>query len=106
MRLVRRLLLLAILVAVGLIALVALTSNTYRVSSPSMEPTLRCAKGLVRACTGNGADRILVSRALYRFRDPHRGDVVAYRPLTSAILGCGLDPKNISISRIVAEPGE
>jgi signal peptidase I len=61
-----------------LIALVlALLIKTFLVQaffipSASMEPTLH-------GCPGCSGDRVLVNKLVYRFRDPHRGEIVVFR---------------------------
>jgi signal peptidase I len=101
-----RFLLVMLAIGGGLFVLIAVTSNTYRIRTAAMEPTLRCPSGLVPGCTGDGADRILVSRLIYRLRDPHRGDVVVYRAPIAGARRCGLGSEDTFVHRIVAEPGE
>jgi signal peptidase I len=69
----------------------------YRIPSASMEPTLR------------SGDRVLVARFMYRFTDPHRGDIIVFHPP-----GAGSQPiRNAKtkasvyfIKRIIGLPGE
>jgi signal peptidase I len=103
-RLARAVLLLLALAGVA-VALVAFTSKLYRVPSPSMEPTLHCPKRTV-GCRGGEADRVAVSRYLYDLRDPHRGDVVAYRIPARAVQLCGTRPNATLLHRIVGLAGE
>jgi signal peptidase I len=56
---------------------VALLIKTFAVQaffipSASMEPTLH-------GCPGCSGDRVLVNKLVYRFRDPHRGEIVVFR---------------------------
>jgi signal peptidase I len=97
---------LVVLVTVGGLGLaVWLTSETYRVAASSMEPTLHCERPGGR-CLADNEDRVLVSRVPYRFRDPHRGDIVAFRISSRGALRCGGRPDAIYLQRIVGEPGE
>ncbi|GAC1423542.1 MAG: hypothetical protein NVSMB57_16180 [Actinomycetota bacterium] len=45
--------------------------QAFFIPSESMEPTLHGCSG----CTG---DRVLVNKLAYRFRDPHRGEIVVF----------------------------
>jgi len=103
---VRRLLRLGLLllaVAGGLLVLVALTSKAYRVPSSAMEPTLHCPRPAA-GCMADTADRIAVSRVLYKVRDPRRGDVVAFHTPDGARALCGAG--GVYVKRIVGLPGE
>ena len=56
-------------VAVGLAFLIqALLVKPFRIPSESMVPTLSIGQ------------RVLVDRVSFRFSEPHRGDVVVFRP--------------------------
>jgi signal peptidase I len=102
----RIVLLLLTLVGAALLA-VGVTSKVYRIPSASMEPTLHCSRDEpFPGCTGDEADRIAVSRVLYRFRDPKRGDVVAYRVPSLGARRCGVDEGTTFLHRIVGLPGE
>jgi signal peptidase I len=77
-------------------------ANPYRIPSPSMEPTLHCAKP-VDGCQGRFADRVVANRFIYRFRDPKRGEIVVFEtPATAA--ACG--ETGTFVKRIVGLPGE
>jgi signal peptidase I len=77
-------------------------ANPYRIPSPSMEPTLHCAKP-VEGCQGRFADRVVANRFIYRFRDPKRGEIVVFEtPATAA--ACG-EPGTF-VKRIIGLPGE
>jgi signal peptidase I len=90
----------------GLLVALALTSRTYRVTAASMEPTFHCPRPGT-ACREEHEDRILVSRAIYKVRDPHRGDIVAFRLSSRGALRCGRgDVDQVHLHRIVGEPGE
>src|SRR5213596_2851800 len=78
---------LAIAVAVVLTVKVEV-ANPYRIPSSSMEPTLRCAKPAA-GCEATFSDRVIANRLAYRFRDPHRGDVVVFHAPAAAARDCG-----------------
>jgi len=66
--------------AVGAILVVKVeVANPYRIPSPSMEPTLHCARPAV-GCMGAHSDRVVANRFIYRFRDPRRGEIVVFEP--------------------------
>ena len=83
----------------------AQVAKPYRIPSPSMEPTLHCAKP-VEYCEGRFSDRVIANRLAYRFRDPERGDIVVFKAPASADR-CGLsDGGSTFVKRIVGLPGE
>src|SRR5829696_1632515 len=69
-------------VALGLALLIqAFLVKPFRIPSQSMEPTLDVGQ------------RVLVDRVSFHFRDPHRGDVVVFKPPHGADENrCGIDP--------------
>ena len=70
-----------------------------------MEPTLHCAKP-VEFCEGRFSDRVIVNRLAYRFRDPERGEIVAFKaPVRAERCGLG-DGGSTFVKRIVGLPGE
>jgi signal peptidase I len=76
--------------------------NPYRIPSPSMEPTLHCARPQP-LCEGGRSDRVLANRFIYHFRDPHRGEIVVFhapKAATSACIG------GIFVKRVIGLPGE
>jgi signal peptidase I len=98
-------------VALGLALLIqAFLVKPFRIPSQSMEPTLDVGQ------------RVLVDRVSFHFRDPHRGDVVVFKPPHGADENrCGVDPPPVEepcpkptadrsdtnfIKRIVAVPGD
>jgi len=90
--------------AVALIALFGAgcagrTTITYSMPSPSMEPTIRCAKP-TSGCTAAHSDRVVVRRT----RQLERGDIVAFHIPAIASERCGAT--GIYIKRIVGLPGE
>jgi signal peptidase I len=46
--------------------------QAFYIPSGSMEPTLH-------GCPGGSGDRVLVNKLVYRFRDPHRGEIIVFR---------------------------
>jgi signal peptidase I len=86
---VRRVLEYAAVVAVAVLVAIAVQAwlvKPYRIPSESMLDTLR------------PGDRVLVNRAVYHLREPHRGDVVVFR--------YPHDPGVVFIKRIVGVPGD
>jgi signal peptidase I len=92
-------------VVAALIVVVAVTSKSYRIPGSSMELTLHCPRPAA-GCTGDEADRVLVSRVLYDLRDPERRDVVAYEIPARGAIACGGEPDSTYLHRIVGLPGE
>ena len=83
----------------------AQVAKPYRVPSPSMEPTLHCARP-VTYCQGRFSDRVIVNRLAYRFGDPKRGQIVVFNAPRRAER-CELgDGGSTFIKRIVGLPGE
>ncbi|MCL6440340.1 MAG: signal peptidase I [Thermoleophilum sp.] len=98
--------------ALGLAFLIqAFLVKPFRIPSESMEPTLDVGQ------------RVLVERVTYRFSDPHRGDIVVFKPPRGAdpdVSSCGVPhpedspcprptPRHSStnyIKRVVGLPGE
>ncbi|HEY6068673.1 MAG TPA: signal peptidase I [Gaiellaceae bacterium] len=76
--------------------------NPYRIPSPSMEPTLHCSRP-EPYCEASSSDRILANRFIYRFRDPHRGEIVVFHTPPAAKREC---PGDIFVKRIIGLPGE
>ncbi len=94
----------AVAVAVVL-AFQAEVAKPYRIPTPSMEPTLHCAKP-VEFCEGRFSDRVIANRLAYRFRDPERGEIVAFKaPVRAERCGLG-DGGSTFVKRIVGLPGE
>jgi signal peptidase I len=97
-------------VALGLaLAIQAFLIKPFRIPSESMVPTLQVNQ------------RVLVDRVSFRFSDPHRGDIVVFKPPKGADLNtCGVEhPANQAcpeptedrsdtnfIKRVVGEPGD
>jgi signal peptidase I len=82
--------LIAILLAVIIRGFVA---ESRYIPSPSMVPTLY------------PGDRIVVEKLSYRFRPPHAGDVVVFRP-PNRLQAAGYPADQAFIKRVVAEAGQ
>ena len=95
-----------VVVAVGVVlAFQAEVAKPYVIPTPSMEPTLHCAKP-VPLCEGRFSDRVLANRLAFRFRDPKRGEIVVFETPRAAER-CGLgDGGSTFVKRIVGLPGE
>jgi signal peptidase I len=76
--------------------------NPYRIPSPSMEPTLHCARP-EPDCEASRSDRILANRFIYRFHSPRRGDIVVFHAPPAATREC---IGGIFVKRIIGLPGE
>jgi signal peptidase I len=102
----RRVLLDWVLTIVGAVAIVlaikAWIVNPYRIPSPSMEPTLHCARPETY-CEASSSDRILANRFIYHFRDPKRGEIVVFHAPELATREC---IGGIFVKRIIGLPGD
>jgi len=76
--------------------------NPYRIPSSSMEPTLHCAGG--PGCEARLSDRVLANRFIYRFRSPHRGEIVVFKTTPAAKQRCGAG--GTFVKRLIGLPGE
>jgi signal peptidase I len=76
--------------------------NPYRIPSPSMEPTLHCARP-EPDCEAGRSDRVLANRFIYHFRDPRRGEIVVFHAPKAASDAC---TGGIFVKRIIGLPGE
>ena len=89
--------------AVVVLALEAWVVQPFRVPTSSMEPTLQCARpGL--GCTGRLNDRVIVAKIVYRFRDPHHGEIAVFHAPPEAKTKC--DEGGTFLKRVIALPGE
>jgi len=80
-------------------------AKPYRIPSPSMEPTLHCARP-VAFCQGRFSDRVIADRLAYRFGDPKRGQIVVFNaPPKADRCGPG-EGGSTFIKRLVGLPGE
>jgi signal peptidase I len=87
------------------LAFQAAVAKPYVIPTPSMEPTLHCAKPVAH-CEGRVSDRVIADRLAYRFRDPERGDIVVFEtPASADRCGAG-DGGSTFVKRIVGLPGE
>jgi len=84
------------------LAIKAWVVNPYRIPSPSMEPTLHCARP-EPDCEANRSDRVLANRFIYHFRDPRRGEIVVFHSPKAAAAAC---TGGIFVKRIIGLPGE
>jgi signal peptidase I len=91
------------LTVVAVLAFQAEVAKPYRIPSPSMEPTLHCAKP-VSGCLSRVADRVIANRLAYRFHEPQRGDIVVFK--ASARVEAACNASGTFIKRIVGLPGE
>ena len=93
-----------IVVAVGLVlGIKAWVVNPYRIPTSSMEPTLHCARPGTE-CEAAVSDRVLADRLIYRFRDPHRGEIVVFHTPPAAAKKCG--EGGTYVKRLIGLPGE
>jgi signal peptidase I len=92
-----------IVVAVAVVlAVKAWIVNPYRIPSPSMEPTLHCARPEF-GCEADRSDRVLANRFIYHFRDPKRGEIVVFHAPQLATREC---TGGIFVKRVIGLPGE
>src|SRR4051794_25445995 len=84
------------------LAIKAWVVNPYRIPSSSMEPTLHCAGG--QGCEARLSDRVLANRFIYRFRSPHRGEIVVFKTPPAAQQRCGAG--GTFVKRLIGLPGE
>jgi signal peptidase I len=90
--------------AVGIVlAIKTWVVNPYRIPSASMEPTLHCA-GPGVGCESRFSDRVLANRFIYRFRDPHRGEIVVFDTPAAAKQECG--EGGVFVKRLIGLPGD
>jgi signal peptidase I len=95
-----------IIAAVGLVlAVKAWVVNPYRIPSSSMEPTLHCARPAV-GCLARFSDRVLTNRFIYRFRSPHRGEIVVFHPPPRAVRAGCAEKGETFVKRLIGLPGD
>jgi signal peptidase I len=75
----------------------------FRVPTGSMEPTLACARP-TEGCNSRFDDRVLVAKIVYRFRDPHRYEIVVFHAPPLAKRRCS--EGGTFLKRVVGLPGE
>jgi signal peptidase I len=95
-------------VTIGAAVVVVLISESevakpYRVPSPSMEPTLHCAKP-TPYCEASFDDRVIANRLAYRFTSPGRGQVVVFNAPAKAAAECG--EGGVYVKRLIGLPGD
>jgi signal peptidase I len=78
-------------------------ANPYRIPSASMEPTLHCARP-APGCRARFSDRVVANRFIYRFRDPHRGEIVVFHTPPRAKIAC--QAGGVFVKRLIGLPGE
>jgi signal peptidase I len=94
-----------IALAVGFVlAFEAEVAKPYRVPSSSMEPTLHCARP-ASGCQARFSDRVIALKIVYRFRDPHRGEIAVFHAPKGAAM-CGEGGSLTFIKRVIGLPGE
>ena len=87
------------------LAFEAEVAKPYRIPSPSMEPTLHCARP-VAFCQGRFSDRVIADRVAYRLGDPERGQIVVFNaPGEADRCGTGEEGSTF-IKRLIGLPGE
>jgi signal peptidase I len=95
---------LTIAVAAGFVLVFeAEVAKPYRIPTSSMEPTLHCARPGV-GCESRFSDRVLANRFIYRFRDPHRGEIVVFNTPPAAKQDCG--EGGVFVKRLIGLPGD
>jgi signal peptidase I len=91
-------------VAIALVLIFeAEVAKPYRVPSPSMEPTLHCAKP-TPYCEASYDDRVIANRLAYRFSKPSRGQIVVFTAPRKAELECG--EGGTYVKRLIGLPGD
>lgn len=78
-------------------------AKPYRIPSPSMEPTLHCAKP-ANGCRARVSDRVIANRLVYRFHDPRRGEIIVFQAPAQVEAAC--DAEGTFVKRLVGLPGE
>lgn len=78
-------------------------AKPYRIPSPSMEPTLHCAKP-ANGCRARVSDRVIANRLVYRFHDPRRGEIIVFQAPAQVEAACGAE--GTFVKRLVGLPGE
>jgi len=78
-------------------------AQPFRVPTSSMEPTLLCARP-TEGCTATFNDRVLVAKIVYRFRDPHRGEIAVFNAPPEAKVKCS--EGGTFLKRVIGIPGD
>jgi signal peptidase I len=85
------------------LAIKAWVVNPYRIPSPSMEPTLHCARP-APGCEASRSDRVLANRFLYHFTGPERGDIIVFH--TTDLIRERCREGGVFVKRLIGLPGE
>ena len=98
------------LVTIAVASAVVLTfqaqvAKPYRIPTPSMEPTLHCARP-AKFCQSRFSDRVIADRLAYRFGDPKRGQIVVFTAPSTADRCGARDGGSTFIKRLIGLPGE
>jgi signal peptidase I len=95
---------LTLIIAAGAVLIFqAEVAKPFRIPSPSMEPTLHCAKP-TNGCRALVADRVIANRLVYRFQDPRRGEILVFKAPARVETACAAH--GTFIKRLVGLPGE
>lgn len=95
---------LTLAVAAGVVLAVEVeVAQPFRVPTSSMEPTLLCARPGI-GCTARLNDRVIVAKIVYRFRDPHRGEIAVFHAPPKAKRLC--TEGGTYLKRVIGLPGE
>jgi signal peptidase I len=98
--------LLTISLAIGFVLVFeAKVAKPYRIPSPSMEPTLHCARPAA-GCLSGTSDRVLVNRLAYDFGSPQRGQIVVFTAPAGANRCEPGDAGMTFVKRLIGLPGE
>jgi signal peptidase I len=95
---------LTLAVAAGVVLAVEVeVAQPFRVPTSSMEPTLLCARPGI-GCTARLNDRVIVAKIVYRFRNPHRGEIAVFHAPPKAKRLC--TEGGTYLKRVIGLPGE
>lgn len=89
--------------ALAIFLLEAEVMQPFRVPTASMEQTLLCARPTI-GCTTRFNDRVLVAKIVFRFRAPHRGEIVVFHAPAAAKRKCS--EGGTYLKRVIGLPGE
>jgi signal peptidase I len=89
--------------AVVILLVEAEVVQPFRVPTASMEPTLLCARPTPE-CTARFNDRVLVAKIVFRFRSPHRREIVVFHAPAAAKQQCS--EGGTYLKRVIGLPGD
>ena len=89
--------------AIAVLAVEHWVVQPFRVPTSSMEPTLVCARP-GQGCTGRFNDRVIVAKAVYRFRAPHRFEIAVFKAPPAAARDC--NEGGTFLKRVIGLPGD